>query len=175
MHYSVVKVSRFAIDIVYIVVNMKRLKRAKVSITVVDGGRKRKKSVPLKNVVRTPRTGTSTSTSSQSCGDIDVDTAMFDDQDQRPRSSKDQFRKNNLFVNWQNIASDLTSSYFDGCHLPLNSKCVVCAEKSMDVMATVRCFECGPKQFYCMDCAQMIHEKRHHFHVMDVWKVSNYV
>ncbi len=40
--------------------------------------------------------------------------------------------------------------------------------------AVCRCMDCGPRQYFCMDCASALHEKRNYFNVLETFKVSIY-
>ena len=48
----------------------------------------------------------------------------------------------------------------------------VCIECHVNI-AVCRCVDCGSRQYLCMDCAKVIHEKRNHFHLLEIYQVCN--
>ena len=44
--------------------------------------------------------------------------------------------------------------------------CVTCA-----IPAICRCVDCGPRQYFCLDCAKMLHNERNYFHILETYKV----
>ena len=80
-------------------------------------------------------------------------------------------RKHNIsnFCNWEKIRPILLKARFEDGSFPINdaSMCSVCMNKQ----ACVRCQYCGPRQFFCEECALAFHETRNQFHVMEKWMV----
>ncbi len=52
--------------------------------------------------------------------------------------------------------------------LPEGDLCVLHEEE----FATIRCLECGYGQYYCHECATLIHRDRKIFHFLEEWKVG---
>jgi hypothetical protein len=73
------------------------------------------------------------------------------------------------FCNWEKIRPMLLKASFEDASFPTNDApmCSVCMNKQ----ACVRCQYCGPRQFFCEECALAFHETRNQFHVMEKWMV----
>lgn len=67
---------------------------------------------------------------------------------------------------WDNIRRQLFDSYVEECCFPTDTTCVYCLQEP----ATLRCQYCGPKQYFCLECANILHSVRNHFHVLEKWK-----
>ncbi|XP_028416029.1 uncharacterized protein LOC114539593 [Dendronephthya gigantea] len=50
-------------------------------------------------------------------------------------------------------------------------RCVACQKNH----ACCRCLECGPRQYFCLDCAKSTHEYRNYFHQLEIFKDSCFV
>jgi len=70
--------------------------------------------------------------------------------------------------NWEKVRRQLFDAYVEGLFIPNDTSCVYCLQKA----ATLRCQYCGPKQYFCLDCANILHSARNSFHVLEKWKVS---
>ncbi|XP_027035703.1 uncharacterized protein LOC113664303, partial [Pocillopora damicornis] len=67
---------------------------------------------------------------------------------------------------WDNIRRQLFDSYVEECCFLTDTTCVYCLQEP----ATLRCQYCGPKQYFCLECANILHSVRNHFHVLEKWK-----
>ena len=90
------------------------------------------------------------------------------DLENQPSTSQQQNRVLSTSGNWEKVREKLLNSYIEEQQLPDNVICVNCQE----VIATTRCEYCGPRQYFCVGCAQALHGSRNKFHVLEQWKVS---
>ncbi|KXJ24435.1 hypothetical protein AC249_AIPGENE22621 [Exaiptasia diaphana] len=72
---------------------------------------------------------------------------------------------------WDNIRTQLFDAYVEGCCIPTDTTCVYCLQNP----ATLRCQYCGPKQYFCFDCANILHSARNNFHVLEKWKIRGWL
>ncbi|RMX52982.1 hypothetical protein pdam_00025094, partial [Pocillopora damicornis] len=54
---------------------------------------------------------------------------------------------------WDNIRRQLFDSYVEECCFLTDTTCVYCLQEP----ATLRCQYCGPKQYFCLECANILH------------------
>jgi hypothetical protein len=97
----------------------------------------------------------------------DVPLCEDDDLSATPSATAHEKRVLNISENWGKVQDSMLSSYIEERHLPENSQCVNCFDN-----ARTRCEYCGPRQYFCLDCAKSLHAKRNKFHVLEIWKVS---
>ena len=96
------------------------------------------------------------------------DVSLCEDDDVSPPSATlHEKRVLNISENWGKVPDNMLSSYIEEQHLPENSQSVNCFDN-----ATTRCEYCGPRQYFCLDCAKSLHAKRNRLHVLETWKVS---
>ena len=62
----------------------------------------------------------------------------------------------------------LQNSYIEEQQLPDNVLCFNCQEG----ITTTLCEYCGPRQYFCVGCAQSLHGSQNKFHVLEQWRVS---
>ncbi|PFX12541.1 Slit-like 3 protein [Stylophora pistillata] len=67
---------------------------------------------------------------------------------------------------WDNIRRQLYDSYMEECCFPTDTTCVYCLQEP----ATLRCQYGGPKQYFCLECGNILHSARNHLHVFEKWK-----
>lgn len=90
----------------------------------------------------------------------------FMDLDSNERSisqdNKKMYREKqkSLIKNWKDKYDLLYNIILEEKSL-YNSKCIECG-----LLATVRCFDCGPKSFFCDKCNIVLHESENLFHVL---------
>ncbi|XP_022779368.1 uncharacterized protein LOC111320900 [Stylophora pistillata] len=91
----------------------------------------------------------------------------LDDLDKQELSNQQQNRVLSISTNWEKVRENLLNSYIEEQHLPDNINCVNCQES----IATTRCEYCGPRQYFCVECARALHVNRNKFHVLEQWKM----
>lgn len=80
-------------------------------------------------------------------------------------------RKQNSAKNWESIRSSLLNVIIESECIPLGRTCFVCNVAP----AIFRCISCGIGQYFCENCVESLHKNVCVFHVVEQWKVSNYV
>lgn len=83
-------------------------------------------------------------------------------------ASVSERRKIAASSNWGKIRDVLLTARIEESSFPEESNCVVCRNN----VASIRCENCGPRQYFCMKSTQEIHEKRNKFHVLEQWQVN---
>ncbi|KAK3716896.1 hypothetical protein QZH41_017010 [Actinostola sp. cb2023] len=58
----------------------------------------------------------------------------------------------------------------ESCLLP-GTICMHCQQTE----ATVRCNDCGPRQFFCLECSKSLHKTRNIFHILQLWTNGMFV
>lgn len=81
--------------------------------------------------------------------------------------SKYHLRRVKEYSSWEAIRESLLQTRVEEEAFSCATVCIECATN----IAVCRCVECGPRQFFCHDCAKLVHEKRHYFHVLETYKV----
>ncbi|XP_028414296.1 uncharacterized protein LOC114537451 [Dendronephthya gigantea] len=85
--------------------------------------------------------------------------------------SATQRRNVSNYLNWEKIRPQLLKAKFEDAILPSGVMCGVCSQNE----ANIRCKYCGPRQFFCENCAIEQHESRNKFHVMDKWMETKFI
>jgi hypothetical protein len=78
-------------------------------------------------------------------------------------------RKIAYISNWEKVRDSLLTARIENACFPEESNCIVCKAE----VATMRCEYCGPRQYFCLKCAQEIHAERNKFHVLEQWQVPH--
>ena len=81
---------------------------------------------------------------------------------------KASVRNVSSMYNWEKVGGKLPEATVEEEGMPESGVGVVCKERE----AFLRCHYCGPRQFFCSNCAQDLHADRNQFHVLEQWKVS---
>jgi hypothetical protein len=76
-------------------------------------------------------------------------------------------RKEKTVEEWINLSDKLQQSWLHQEGAIDGAFCVQCVQP----IATIRCKDCGPDQFYCENCAVDFHSKRCCFHLLEKWEV----
>ena len=71
------------------------------------------------------------------------------------------------YNSWEEVRQSLLHARIEEEAFSSDTMCVECCNS----LAVCRCMECGPRQYFCMDCASALHEKRNYFHVLQAFKV----
>ena len=75
--------------------------------------------------------------------------------------------------NWEKVSGKLLEATVEEEGMAESGICVVCKERE----PFLRCHYCGPRQFFCSNCARDLHARdlhanRNQFHVLEQWKIS---
>lgn len=76
-----------------------------------------------------------------------------------PKTTCYQQKQDKLAANWKSILDSIYNSMLDNEATPDYPSCFNC-----DNTATLKCFDCGPKIFYCTNCYSHFHSKINLFH-----------
>ena len=107
-------------------------------------------------------------------GSDETDPLVMDEEHPEHSVSSYEKRRRREADHWESLQDDLTKTYIEGSAMKPNQCCIKCIEDGRpNMLATMRCSDCGPNQFYCSDCAESLHKTRNFFHIVEVWKVSN--
>ena len=146
---------------------MRRLKPVFLDVkNIRRDGKKTTVSIPLRvDLGKQPHK--STEENSQDTNSPVEQDVPLGDLDKQDLSTQQQNRVLSISANWEKVREKLLNSYIEEQHLPDNVNCVNC-QKSI---ATTRCEYCGPRQYFCVECARALHVNRNKFHVLEQWKV----
>ena len=81
--------------------------------------------------------------------------------------SKHHLRRVKEYNSWEGIRESLLQTRVEEEAFSCETVCIECNTN----YAVCRCVECGPRQFFCHDCAKLVHEKRNYFHLLETYKV----
>ena len=85
-----------------------------------------------------------------------------------------QERKRKIYEEWQKLRDKVLEAWLKQEAAIEGTACVRCTELGKDApIASIRCKECGPNQFFCKDCALELHSTRCIFHRLEEWKVRS--
>ncbi|PFX16013.1 hypothetical protein AWC38_SpisGene19737 [Stylophora pistillata] len=145
---------------------MRRLKPVFLDVKNIGrDGKKTTVSIPLRvDLGKQPHK--STEENSQDTNSSVEQDVPLDDLDKQELSTQQQNRVLSISANWEKVREKLLNSYIEEQHLPDKINCVNC-QKSI---ATTRCEYCGPRQYFCVECARALHVNRNKFHVLEQWK-----
>ena len=77
---------------------------------------------------------------------------------------------------WEEMRENLRSSFIQQQFLPEDTICKGCMQSSSGSTnprrAVCRCQDCGWQQYFCLECATVLHSNSNMFHVLEIWKVS---
>lgn len=68
---------------------------------------------------------------------------------------------------WERVRQGILVAMTETAAMPLGQICLNCEEE-----ASVRCKQCGPVCFYCVECFQSCHSSVNFFHVAEKWEVA---
>ena len=115
----------------------------------------------------TPAAGLSSSGSDR---DLAVEHGEVVDQESGGGLSSYMKRKISTNLNWAGVRDGIVHGALEESCLPRGVMCVVCREEE----ASIRCRDCGFRQYFCRQCAASLHGVRNLFHVLEIWKVSRF-
>ena len=69
-----------------------------------------------------------------------------------------------VITGWEKIRHKIRIAVTESTALPILQACLLC-------QATMRCKECGPKGYYCLECFLTSHSSVNIFHAAEIWKV----
>ena len=71
-----------------------------------------------------------------------------------------------VITGWEKIRHKIRTAVTESAALPILQACLLC-----EASATMRCKQCGPKGYYCLECFLTSHSSVNIFHVAEIWKV----
>ena len=79
-------------------------------------------------------------------------------------------RKQKSAERWQSVQSVAFNAVIVGMKEP-KLKCSSCKIS----VGVVKCYQCGPKMYYCESCATKIHHNSLFHHYMEIWQVCEFI
>ena len=77
-----------------------------------------------------------------------------------------ELERKSVVAGWQKIRGDVLKVVTEAAAMPLDQLCLSC-----DMLATLRCQQCGPLGFFCHECFKISHRHINFFHVSEKWEV----
>ena len=71
---------------------------------------------------------------------------------------------------WEAVRQRLLEAVTEAQGMPLNQLCMLC-----DSPASVRCKQCGPLSYYCLECFEQVHSSINFLHAAESWIVSGII
>ena len=69
---------------------------------------------------------------------------------------------------WKTITKGLIDVVVESQAMLPSTSCILC-----EIPANVRCKQCGPRTFFCIECFEKLHQHINIFHIGERWEVSN--
>ncbi|PFX18881.1 hypothetical protein AWC38_SpisGene16723 [Stylophora pistillata] len=150
---------------------MRRLKPVFLDVkNIRRDGKKTTVSIPLRvDLGKQPHK--STEENSQDTNSPVEQDVPLEDVDKQELSTQQQNRVLSISANWEKVREKLLNSYIEEQHLPDNTNCVN-RQKSI---ATTRCEYCGPRQYFCVECARALHVNRNKSHVLEQGRMGYFL
>jgi len=73
-------------------------------------------------------------------------------------------------VGWEKVRLALLDAVVEAAAMPLDQVCILC-----NLEASLRCKQCGPISYYCVDCFEGTHAKVNFLHVAEMWEVISII
>ncbi|XP_028519375.1 uncharacterized protein LOC110253726 isoform X2 [Exaiptasia diaphana] len=143
---------------------MKKIRAVKLKTTFISRSGKRCVYVPVNSVnsakKSTEKRFEQTSQASSITREVSID------EPSACNLTLHQKRQVFTYNNWKRVRDSIFNAFIDESHLPRDATCIECNKEA----ATIRCQDCGTRQFFCEQCAENLHSKRNHFHILEVWQ-----
>jgi len=148
---------------------MKRFKPVTLKAKFIDRKGSRNIKIPLNLNVGSAR---SRSAPANLANSASSDVSLSDRVDQvifqEDTVSSHEIRRIRELKKWSGLRELLVNvAVEESCLLP-GTICMHCQQTE----ATVRCNDCGPRQFFCLECSKSLHKTRNIFHILQLWTVS---
>ncbi len=72
-------------------------------------------------------------------------------------------------VGWEKVRLALLNAVVEAAAMPLHQVCVLC-----NLESSLRCKQCGPISYYCINCFKETHAKVNFLHVAEKWEVNHH-
>ena len=147
------------------------MKQAKIKATILTPKGRKKIDIPLsiKRPLLVDRDGHGERSSYESHANADdAEKLHFDHGSTFCDLREREKRRIASGCRWDAVKGQLVGGTVSQFVLPSNIACCCCK----NCLAVVRCEECGPRQYFCLNCCKTLHSSRNYFHVPELWEVK---
>ncbi len=154
----------------------KRFKRCNIRVKCVStSGKKFISSTPLKvssrETANSKIVGQKEVTKASSIGHGEETSHAFSDADDQDGVTPYQKRREKAYGSWEDIRERLLQGRIEEEAFCCEQQCCECGIERVEM----RCVECGVEQYFCVQCANRVHEGKNYFHVLEKLKVNIYI